>query len=62
VITELAAVEEAKSNVAKAINENEGEVWPFNVWEAWQKLESSVAQLRYAYDDMSLEAKEERPE
>jgi hypothetical protein len=61
-ISNIEAVEEAKNNVAKAINENEGEVWPFNVWEVWQKLESSVAQLRDAYDDMVLEAKEERPE
>jgi hypothetical protein len=55
----IEAVEEAKNDVAKAINENEGEVWPFNVWEAWQKLESAVRELRDGYDDMVLDAKAE---
>lgn len=56
-ITEIEEVEAAKKQVADAINANEGEVWPFNVWEAWQKLDRSVVALRERYEDIAADAK-----
>lgn len=56
-ITEIEEVEAAKKEVADAINANEGEVWPFNVWEAWQKLDRSVVALRERYEDIAADAK-----
>jgi hypothetical protein len=57
VITEIEEVEAAKKKVSDAINANEGEVWPFNVWEAWQDLERSVVTLRESYEDLAADAK-----
>lgn len=59
---DLDEIKAAKDKVAAAINANEGEVWPFNVWEAWQDLERSIQTAIDHKEDQALEAQNEYPQ